>query len=150
MMMISSGLMITNNNNKGVKHMKTIETIEAAFAAFGKIVGSLPKPPNQIDKEFAMKAFKNLARLLHRLYEYQCNGTDREQLPNEDYEEYDAHCAVVMRQTEHLIKSAHDLTAVIAREAGLHVYHQTDPRGASIYYSNDPIDPSDYDRHDAF
>jgi hypothetical protein len=34
----------------------------------------------------------------------------------------------------------------ICKEAGLHYYHQTDPRGCALYVSNEPLSDNDYTR----
>jgi len=36
--------------------------------------------------------------------------------------------------------------AAVCKEAGLHFYHQTDPRGCQLYVAAFPLDHSNYDR----
>lgn len=40
--------------------------------------------------------------------------------------------------------SALRATTAVCRSLGLHFYHQTDPRGASLYVSNEPLNDMNY------
>lgn len=43
-------------------------------------------------------------------------------------------------------KGARARVAAVCKEAGLHFYHQTDPRGCALYVSREPLPDDDYTR----
>jgi hypothetical protein len=43
-------------------------------------------------------------------------------------------------------KGARARVAAVCKEAGLHFYHQTDPRGCALYVSREPLPDNDYTR----
>lgn len=70
--------------------------------------------------------FRRLGSVLHTVYELNCNGDLSE-------EQYEADTDNVYAQTNRL-----------AKKLGLHIFYQTDPRGATIYLSHDPIPENSY------
>jgi len=73
--------------------------------------------------------FKELGKQLHHIYEDSCNGIIQTD------EEYN-------NATLPLEKIAEEN----ANELGLHIYFQTDPRGATIYLDKEPMNQTNYNR----
>jgi len=71
--------------------------------------------------------FRRLANQLHRCYEKFCNG---EYPTDAEYE------ADIRPLEEKIIK--------LAKEKGLNVYFQTDPRGAALFLSKESVGPDNY------
>lgn len=81
---------------------------------------------------------------LRKVYEGQCNGCTREKFMGESWVEYDK---ARESQIEWLEKREELLTKRIKKNAdaiGLQVFFQSDPRGASVYLSNEPIKDDSY------
>jgi len=72
--------------------------------------------------------FRRKGNLLHKVYEDNCNGL----LTEEEYE----------KTTEFLYHH----TDLKAKDLGLYIYYQTDPRGATIYLDKKPIPKNAYNR----
>lgn len=72
--------------------------------------------------------FRRKGEILHQMYEFNCNGDFTE----ERYEE--------------VTKPIYKVVDAKAKELGLYVYYQTDPRGATIYVDNQPIPDNNYTR----
>lgn len=72
--------------------------------------------------------FRRIGNDLHKWYEESCNGTVEDAL----YEQ----------STDTLYEKADKK----AKELGLHIFYQTDPRGATIYLSHDKIEDNNYNR----
>lgn len=70
--------------------------------------------------------FRRLGSVLHTIYELSCNGD----LSEEQYE----------ADTNNVYAKADKL----AKDLGLKIFYQTDPRGATIYLSRDPISENSY------
>ena len=66
---------------------------------------------------------------LHKIYEDNCNGV----IQTDD--EYFALTEVIEKQVKEYIKPL-----------GLHVYFQTDPRGATVYVDKEPIPENNYNQ----
>ena len=81
----------------------------------------------------AIRNLRKMGRTLHARYEDSCNGTTA---PEDMNEEGDDLVAWKMQ----------DDADKLAASVGLHVYHQTDPRGWPLYISFDPIPEDDYNR----
>lgn len=71
-------------------------------------------------------SFRLLGEKLRNLYVMNCNG----EINEEDYES----------KTQELYVKADKKAA----DLGLFIYYQTDPRGASLYLSTDPMTDSNY------
>jgi hypothetical protein len=80
----------------------------------------------------AMKQLRNIAARLRKRYEANCNGI----LPEDelDYNGNDMKADKLQLQAD-----------AIAHNVGLYTYHQTDPRGCSLYVSFAPIPDNAYD-----
>jgi hypothetical protein len=76
-------------------------------------------------------AFRRMGQALHQEYENQCNGFES------TADERDSEV-----REEQLNNQARDL----AKQYGLFIFFQTDPRGATIYLSKEPIPYNDYNR----
>lgn len=76
--------------------------------------------------------FRRLAERLHQIYEDNCNG---------EYQEERDYFAVVIPLQDKIDSKANKM--------GLHTYHQTDPRGASLYLSKEMLTPENYNRGSA-
>lgn len=72
-------------------------------------------------------AFRRIGENLHEIYEDNCNGG----IPTEEAY-FD------------LVKPHEEKAQEMANELGLHVYFQTDPRGATIYLDKKPIPENNY------
>ena len=73
--------------------------------------------------------FKRWGQALHKIYEDNCNGEyDSEEV-------YEADCNI------YYVKAN-----TLAKMLGLHIFYQTDPRGATIYLSKEPIEYNNYNR----
>lgn len=81
--------------------------------------------------KLTFNAFRNIGRALRQEYENQCNGF--ETTAQEEESE---------RAEESLTNQAFDL----AKQYGLEIFLQTDPRGATIYLSKEPIEENNYNR----
>jgi hypothetical protein len=81
--------------------------------------------------------FRRRGATLHRLYEEQCNG----------YQDYKGDWSERLTQeSEAKEQRLYDLVENQARELGLYVYFQTDPRGATIYLDKEPVPENNYTR----
>lgn len=79
-------------------------------------------------RELDYNAFRRLGQKLHSLYEDDCNGL----LTEKEYE----------KDTNVFYEKADKL----AKRLNLYIFYQTDPRGATIYLSKDPIADNNYNR----
>lgn len=78
-------------------------------------------------RELDYNAFRRIGQSLHKIYEMDCNG----EFKNEpDYEE----------AVNDYYKAGNNL----AKRLNLHIFYQTDPRGATIYLSKEPIPENNY------
>ena len=77
---------------------------------------------------YVYERLKPVARQLHRLDERACNGTSESLAKRDEKREIN------------LMKSAADL----AGQIGLTPYHQSDPRGCSLYVIDKTMDDSNY------
>lgn len=76
-------------------------------------------------------AFRRYGQKLHKIYENNCNGY------SDSYEEQ------ADEREEQVINDAIDAKC---KNLGLEFYLQTDPRGATIYLSKEPIESNNYNR----
>lgn len=73
-------------------------------------------------------SFRRIGNVLNKLYTDNCNG---------DFDNMeDAYLVAIGRQYEVADRKA--------KESGLHIYYQTDPRGATIYLDKKPIPENNY------
>lgn len=87
------------------------------------------------------KRFLIIGNKLHRIYEMSCNGyTGNESIyvNNKMINEYSEE--MYERDTTPLYKKADNM----AKELGLHIFYQTDPRGATIYLDTKEIKDNSY------
>lgn len=75
--------------------------------------------------------FRRIGNDLHKLYERQCNGYTQQFHEDRDNER------------EQIFN---DKAIKLATKLGLEVFFQTDPRGATIYLSKEPIADNNYNR----
>lgn len=80
-------------------------------------------------KEHQYNWFRRMGAQLRKLYEDNCNGL------HETEEEYE-------NLTTPLYQKAQDK----AKSLNLHIYFQTDPRGATVYLDKEPISDTAYNR----
>ena len=76
--------------------------------------------------------FAGVGNKLNRIYTDECNGKLKEGV-------YDI-----------LTKPIYNFTDNRAKALGLHIFYQTDPRGATVYLSKKPISDHDYNRMGCF
>ena len=99
-------------------------------------------------------ALRRDALRLRSWFTRECNGLERDTETGKCHEHwgYSTRTGYVegWRDVADLETPARARIAKICAEHGLRHYVQTDPRGASLYVSRDPIDPSSYDRGVAF
>ena len=82
--------------------------------------------------------FRRKGQILHTIYENDCNGHWNERLQKED---------TIARDTDEREEQVtNDAIASRCKELGLHYFLQTDPRGATIYLSHEPIEHNNYNR----
>jgi hypothetical protein len=81
--------------------------------------------------------FRRRGAMLHTLYERDCNGYA------DYYGNYDEKASKRGEQKQERIQK---LAEKQAKELELYIYFQTDPRGATIYLSKDPIADNNYNR----
>ena len=72
--------------------------------------------------------FRRIGQGLHSLYELSCNG----EIEEADYETKTA--------------NYESMSDTLAKELGLNIFYQTDPRGATIYLSKGKIENNNYNR----
>ena len=75
----------------------------------------------------AYKALQPIAKRLQTIYTHQCNGYD--------YKGMEAKCANLQTKAN-----------LICERIGLKCYHQTDPRGASIYIIDETMNDTNYNQ----
>lgn len=85
--------------------------------------------------------FRRIGENLHRIDEWYCNGTkgDPSRYPIEEYAE-----GQYLADEEAILKKLADYW-VRTGDSHMHFYHQSDPRGCSLYISTEPMDASSYD-----
>lgn len=98
---------------------------------------------------------------LHRWAEEMCNGTIQRDGPEGDgkpfrvreYQRFSAMPGNVGVKHERITYPVPDReagalrrVAEVCKAAGLHYYHQTDPRGCALYVSTEPLTSSNYNR----
>ena len=97
----------------------------------------------------AAKVLRRAQMTLHRWAEEECNGTIQRQdgtdIPLRYYpERYGVrNVGAVIPDRE---AGALRRVAEVCKAAGLHYYHQTDPRGCALYVSTEPLTSSNYNR----
>lgn len=74
-------------------------------------------------------AFRRIGSALHAIYENDCNGL------YSDEEEYNKNTAPLYEKADKM-----------AKDLGLFIYYQTDPRGATIYLDTKEIPDNNYNR----
>ena len=76
--------------------------------------------------------FRREGQRLHQIYEWNCNGVelDGTEVTEERYNE--------------LTTPLYEKIDKKAKELNLYIFYQTDPRGATIYLSKDPIADNNY------
>lgn len=92
-----------------------------------------------------IQALGKYAKKLHELYEIQCNGSDREKFRHEAWKDYQDYSNRALDYTNNSVEVLQQKATSLAAENGLNLYHQTDPRGMSIYISREALDSSNYD-----
>jgi len=96
--------------------------------------------------DYIVKRLCFYSRKLHRLYETSANGSDRDKLPQESWEHYQAYSQKCLelneKQEAKLWLAVEKLTAANQ----LYVYHQTDCRGIALYISRTALNDANYDR----
>lgn len=77
---------------------------------------------------------RRIGQQLHRIYEWSCNGVDDNgnEMTDERFSDY----------TLPLYNKAYAKCKILK----LHIFYQSDPRGATIYVSKDPIESNNYNR----
>jgi hypothetical protein len=125
--------------------MKSNRNKFEAIKPFIKMLESQGADVSYFD-EWALKLNKlrGLAVTLQKYFEYQCNGCTREKLSFESWQAYDVQRELQMEWVEKRIKQITKQIDKLSKELGLHYYIQTDPRGASLYVCNEPIDDNTY------
>lgn len=90
---------------------------------------------------------------LHRWAEEMCNGTiqrDGEQGDGKPFRvtEYGGRWGLTNKWAKHPVpdreRGALARVAKVCKEAGLHYYHQTDPRGCALYVGAEPLNDQNY------
>jgi len=130
------------------------------------IRNAMPLAPNEygrvLSERLPIEAARTLRRAqmtLHRWSEEMCNGTIQREGPDGDGKPvrvwtgqlWSFH-AKRMEHTERRTPcpdreaGALRRVAAVCKEAGLHFYHQTDPRGCQLYVAAFPLDHSNYDQ----
>lgn len=83
--------------------------------------------------QYALKELKSISKKLHKIDENDCNGYQDYQGNWDEAAEKRAE-----RRAERLERRAEE----IAQGLGLHIYHQGDPRGGTLYLVTDEIQKS--------
>jgi hypothetical protein len=91
---------------------------------------------------------------LRRWAERECGDgsrwhVERDETTGEPWEHYNGDCATIApkpRRVPDLEAGALRRVAAVCKAHGLHYYHQTDPRGAMLYVSAEPMTDQDYHR----
>ena len=91
-----------------------------------------------------VQTFARLSRRLRKLYEIQANGTDRDKLPFESWEQYDKHREKALKLADKSEQTNTQKVKDLASHYGLYFYLQTDCRGAVLYLSREPISEDYY------
>jgi hypothetical protein len=107
-----------------MKQLNFNQTIKE-FPQFYKTITS-------IDYQILKKLYMH-AKKLHRNYEYQCNGANRDKLPRETWEEYDKFRNEQLILIDKLVDKLEIEATRFAESIDMLIYFQTDPRGLSIY-----------------
>ncbi len=83
-------------------------------------------------RELDYNAFRRIGQQLHAIYEWSCNGVDifGKQMNDERYED--------------MTRPLYDKADKLAKRLELFIFYQTDPRGATIYLSKEPIPENNY------
>lgn len=83
--------------------------------------------------------------VLHRWAEEECNGTIQREGDQGDGKPF-RNYGIGSRSHQIPDREAGALRRVakVCKDAGLHYYHQTDPRGCALYVSTKPISSRDY------
>lgn len=88
-------------------------------------------------------AFRRIGEQLHQIFEWSCNGYKGQEAiyeGNRIINEY------TNEREEIDANPLYDKVYFLAGKHNLYVYIQTDPRGATIYLSKNPIPKNDYNR----
>ena len=103
-----------------------------------------------------VRTLQRCAKTLHRWAEQECGNSndygswaiERDEETNIPYWVTYHHTATTATRTRIPDREAGALKRVarICQEAGLHYYHQTDPRGAALSLSPEPLDHQTYTR----
>lgn len=94
----------------------------------------------QIDS-YTLQRLQRLSRRLRKLYEQECNGTDREKYAHETWEQFDAYREKIQARIERQQARVQAEVTRLAAYHNLRIYHQTDCRGAAIYLQRPEIEP---------
>ena len=87
-----------------------------------------------------------LAKKLHRCFEIDCNGTDRDKSKYETWEEYDIYRDNILSSNELLQGRIYSKIDKICKANNLNYYIQSDPRGGTLFVcdSNTEINQGNY------
>lgn len=101
---------------------------------------------NRFDIVGDIKSLHRAAKRLHRWYEHECNGViQRDDDTGKPYW-YSSVTGKRLGVAYDVERAAHTTIARVCSELGLYYYLQTDPRGGTLYISNEPLDCQNYDR----
>ena len=97
----------------------------------------------------AARTLRRAQMTLHRWAEEECNGTiQRDETTGKPRRYWDRYNGASRGSMPIPDREAGALRRVaqVCKEAGLHYYHQTDPRGCALYVSTEPLNDQNYSR----
>ena len=113
---------------------------------YDSYLGTLNRLPQMTNEDF--RALRKAAMTLHTWYEHECNGAiqrDGDDCEGAPYW-YNTNTGKRLYKAPDREKGAIKRIEEICTRLNLHYYLQTDPRGGTLYVSNDPIDCQTYSR----
>ena len=135
------------------KHPNTMNAQEKDRQLGRRIVNAIDGTPGRLHlADNAIEAARTLRRAqltLHRWAEEMCNGTIQragEQCDGQPFRHYGTGTKGPFLTVKCPDREAGALRRVaeVCKAAGLHYYHQTDPRGCALYVSAEPLTDQNY------